>query len=102
LKQAVVSAKTALQASQAGLNIGTRTTVDVLTARKNLLSARTNYAQSRYQYLVDGLLLEQAAGALTVKDIESINRYLTRKEPPPADKAKADTPPQAVGQTHSH
>ncbi|HET6655658.1 MAG TPA: TolC family outer membrane protein [Gammaproteobacteria bacterium] len=85
LKEAVISAETALRANEAGLKVGTRTTVDVLTARNNLLTARTNYAQARYQYLIDGLLLEQAAGTLTAKDIAAINQYLTAEEVAPGE-----------------
>ncbi len=79
LKEAVVSAKTALKATIAGRKVGTRTTVDVLNARQKLLTARTNYAQARYQYLIDGLLLEQAAGTLNARDVTSINQYLSSR-----------------------
>lgn len=78
LKAAVTSTTTALHANVVGRKIGTRTTVDVLNARKNLLDARTNYAQARYQYLIDSLLLKQAVGTLNDHDVATINRYLTR------------------------
>ncbi|HET8552949.1 MAG TPA: TolC family outer membrane protein [Gammaproteobacteria bacterium] len=92
LKEAVISAETALRATEAGQQVGTRTTVDVLNARNNLLTARTNYAQARYQYLVDGLLLEQAAGTLDSKDLVSINQYLTRKPTVPGQNLKPRNP----------
>ncbi|HET6725481.1 MAG TPA: TolC family outer membrane protein [Gammaproteobacteria bacterium] len=92
LKEAVISAETALRANEAGQAVGTRTTVDVLTARNNLLTARTNYAQARYQYLIDGLKLEQAAGTLTSEDVASINQYLTRKPTVPGNELKPRNP----------
>jgi outer membrane protein len=78
LKQAVQSSQTSLRATQEGLKIGTRTTVDVLSSRQNLLSAQTSYAQSRYNYLVSGLQLKQAAGTLDAEDVKAINRFLTK------------------------
>jgi len=76
LKQAYESAKTALKATEAGFEVGTRTTVDVLAARRTLFSAETNYLRSRYDYLINGLRLKQAAGTLTVEDIAQIDSML--------------------------
>ncbi|MBL8223858.1 MAG: TolC family outer membrane protein [Chromatiales bacterium] len=76
LRQALESARTALKASEAGFEVGTRTTVDVLIARRNLLSAEVNYLRSRYDYLLDGLRLKQAAGSLTDTDLERIDTLL--------------------------
>lgn len=76
LKQALESARTALQATEAGFEVGTRTTVDVLDARRALFVAETNYLRSRYNYLVNGLRLKQAAGTLTADDIVRINSLL--------------------------
>jgi outer membrane protein len=79
LRQALESARTALKASEAGFEVGTRTTVDVLIARRNLLSAEVNYLRSRYDYLLDGLRLKQAAGSLTDADLERIDSLLQEK-----------------------
>ncbi|HEU4529558.1 MAG TPA: TolC family outer membrane protein [Steroidobacteraceae bacterium] len=76
LKQARESSRTALQATEAGYEVGTRTAVDVLVARRTLAQAETNYARSRYDYLVNIVRLKQAAGILGVKDIEEINGWL--------------------------
>lgn len=76
LKQALESARTALQATEAGFDVGTRTTVDVLDARRTLFIAETNYLRSRYNYLVNGLRLKQAAGTLTAEDVTQINALL--------------------------
>ncbi len=76
LKQALASAQTALEASEAGFEVGTRTTVDVLIARQNLFKAETDYARARYDYIVNVLLLKEAAGTLGRADIEAVNQWL--------------------------
>jgi outer membrane protein len=76
LKQAVVSNEKALESTQAGYEVGTRTTVDVLNARRNLFSARRDYAQSRYDYILNTLRLKQAAGIVTIEDLTQINSWL--------------------------
>lgn len=77
LKQAFESAKTALKATEAGYEVGTRTTVDVLDSRRAVFTAETNYLRSRYDYLINGLRLKQAAGTLTVEDIAAIDAMLS-------------------------
>jgi outer membrane protein len=76
LAQALVSTKSALQASEAGLEVGTRTTVDVLNTRRELLRARSNHARARYDYLLSTLRLKEASGMLSIKDFEQINTWL--------------------------
>lgn len=76
LRQAVQSAETALQATEAGFEVGTRTTVDVLDARRLLFIAETNYARSRYDYIMNVLRLKQAAGTLTLDDLLEVNGWL--------------------------
>lgn len=77
LHQAVESANTALQATEAGYEVGTRTSVDVLEARRRLFEAQTNYARSRYDYLINVLRLRLAAGTLDGAGVTEINRLLT-------------------------
>jgi outer membrane protein len=77
LKQAVASNKTALEATEAGFEVGTRTTVDVLNARQNLFQAERDYARSRYDYLINVVNLKSAAGVLVPGDLASINGFLT-------------------------
>ena len=76
LKQSVESSKIALSATEAGYEVGTRTAVDVLLARQRLLDAQTNYAKSRYDYLLNVLTLEQYAGTLDERSVERINGLL--------------------------
>ena len=74
---AVVSARAAYEASQVGLEVGTRTVLDVLINQQNLFNAQQLYSLSRYNHLQNQLLLEQAAGTLDVSDVQNINRLLT-------------------------
>jgi outer membrane protein len=76
LSQAVISSETALEAAETGLEVGTRTTVDVLDAQRELLRARRDHARARYNYLLDTLRLKQAAGILNEADLEAVNALL--------------------------
>ena len=82
LGQAVESSTTALEATQAGFDVGTRTIVDVLNSQRSLYIAITNYYQSRYVYIGNALLLKQAAGTLQIQDLEKIDRWLEDRVPP--------------------
>lgn len=90
LKQAVKSNQTALEATEAGFEVGTRTTVDVLDARRRLFESQRDYARSRYDYLINIVRLKSAAGALAPQDLAEINNFLTAPttlpvvRPPPA------------------
>lgn len=75
-KQAVVSSSTALEASETGLEVGTRTAVDVLNAQQQLYLAERNYLKSRYDYLIAVLQLKAAAGKLTPMDLAEIDKLL--------------------------
>lgn len=79
LRQAVESSQTALQATEAGFEVGTRTTVDVLDARRQLFEAQTNYARSRYDYILNVLQLQLATGTLDRADLEEINSFLRER-----------------------
>jgi outer membrane protein len=76
LQQAVVSNEKALEAAEAGFDVGTRTIVDVLDTQRDLLSAKRDHARSRYDYLLDILRLKQAAGSLEENDLRLINALL--------------------------
>ena len=82
LAQAVESSQTALEATQAGFDVGTRTIVDVLNSQRALYTAITNYYQSRYTYIGNVLRLKLAAGTLQVQDLEQIDRFLEERRPP--------------------
>lgn len=82
LAQAVESSQTALEATQAGFEVGTRTIVDVLNSQRSLYIAITNYYQSRYTYIGNVLRLKLAAGTLSIQDLEQIDQFLVERRPP--------------------
>jgi outer membrane protein len=75
-KAAVVSAQSSVEATQAGYEVGTRTIVDVLISQQTLLQAQSSYSAARHTFVLNGLLLKQAAGVIEVKDLEMINALL--------------------------
>ena len=75
----MVSNESALKAAEAGFEVGTRTTVDVLNARSLLFSAINNYSQARYDYISSWLRLLQAAGTLDETALQRINQWLEQK-----------------------
>jgi len=91
LKQALESSQTALRATEAGYDVGTRTAVDVLVARQNLVAAFTAHSRSRYDYMLNVLRLKQAAGILDRKALEDMNGWLETPQPPTGP--PAITPP---------
>ncbi|GGF84978.1 outer membrane channel protein TolC [Alteromonas lipolytica] len=74
LEQAVLSAESALKATEAGFDVGTRTIVDVLNSTQNLFNARANLSGARYDFIQAMVTLKQAAGNLTAQDIELISQ----------------------------
>ncbi|MET1256607.1 TolC family outer membrane protein [Aliikangiella maris] len=76
LKQAVISSQSALEATQAGFEVGTRTIVDVLLQTQQLFDAKRQHARARYDYILNTLKLKQAAGLLDEKDLGLVNKML--------------------------
>ncbi len=81
LKQAVRSSETALHATRAGFEVGTRTSVDVVRSEQTLSGARRDYAQARYQYVLQHLQLQQAAGTLSEEYLQQVNHWLQSSKP---------------------
>jgi len=75
-KQALISSETALRATEAGFEVGTRTAVDVIAAERVLSEAKRDYARAKYEYIQNFLLLKQAAGTLSPEDIALLNQWL--------------------------
>ena len=81
--QALISAKTSVEATEAGFEAGTRTSVDVLLVQGRQYEAERNYARSRYDYLLVLLQLQRAAGSLTREDVWKINEWLDKNSTDP-------------------
>ena len=77
-KQATRSAQSAMEATQTGYEVGTRNIVEVLQAQLSVFSAQRDYAFASYDYVIDLLKFRQAAGELSVADIDEINAWLQR------------------------
>jgi len=105
LDQTRVSTRSALEATQAGYEVGTRTIVDVLNAERNVYLAEREYAAARYSYIANFLVLKQAAGQLSEEDMVEINGWLGGPVatngmpvvPVPGEPAKPDA---GKGKTH--
>ncbi|WAG06495.1 outer membrane channel protein TolC [Aeromonas jandaei] len=74
--QSVVSADSALKATEAGYEVGTRTIVDVLDSTRKLYEAKQKLSEARYNYILNILSLKQAAGVLEAQDLVEVNQGL--------------------------
>lgn len=75
-KQTVVSSLSALKATEAGFDVGTRTIVDVQDSTSNYYQSKEQLAGSRYDYIVNMLTLKELAGTLKLTDLQNINNLL--------------------------
>jgi outer membrane protein len=66
----------------------------VLSSRRQWIQAQTDYSRSRYDYMVNMVKLQQAAGILTEQSLSRLNALL-KDEPPKAPEAPEDTAPAA-------
>jgi outer membrane protein len=94
LRQALESSQTALTATEAGYEVGTRTAVDVLNSRRTLVQAQTDYSGSRYDFIVSIIQLRLAAGNLDRAQLEQINNWLNESAAtsPPVETPESLTP----------
>jgi len=74
--QAMISAEAALEATQAGFEVGTRTIVDVLIAQQRYFTAQRDNSLPRHTYIVDHLRLKAAVGLLAKDDLQQVNNIL--------------------------
>lgn len=84
-RQAIVSAKAALDATQTGYEVGTRNVVDVLEAQRNLFRTVRDYNTVRYNYIINNLSLKQAAGTLSPQDLQDLSQWLNPNYDPDRD-----------------
>ncbi|WVM94085.1 TolC family protein [Halopseudomonas pachastrellae] len=78
-RQAIISAKAALDATQTGYEVGTRNVVDVLDAQRNLFRTVRDYNTVRYNYIINNLNLKLAAGTLSPQDLQDLSQWLNPK-----------------------
>ena len=87
-KQSIISSKSSLDATTAGYEVGTRNVVDVLNAQNTLFSAERDYANSRYDYILNMLRLKEQAGLLSPEDVVRLDTNLEPAPPPTATTSK--------------
>lgn len=75
-EQAEISAESALEATQAGFEVGTRTIVDVLIAEQRRFQAQRDNSVARHAYIVRHLRLKSVGGLLSSEDLRVINQLL--------------------------
>lgn len=83
-KKSIVSSQSALDATQAGYEVGTRNVVDVLNAQNTLFIAQRDYSNSRYDYIINMLRLKEQAGLLSPEDVYNLDSFLLPAPPPTA------------------
>lgn len=72
------SSKLALEATQLGYKVGVRVNLDVLNAQTQLYTTQRDLAKARYDVVLTGLKLRQAAGQLRPEDVAAVNQLLAR------------------------
>ena len=78
LEAAEASSKLALEATQLGYKVGVRVNLDVLNSQSQLVTTQRDLAKARYDVLVGGLRLRQAAGQLAPADVQAVTSLLAR------------------------
>jgi outer membrane protein len=79
-KQAIVSNESALEATKAGYEVGTRNLVNVLDAQRKVYEAKRNYLSTLYDYVLSSLRLKQSAGTLSATDITQLDQWLNKEQ----------------------
>jgi len=77
-EQALASARSALDATTRGRDVGTRTALDVLDAQQRLYAAELDLVQGRADYLLGRLRLALAAGELDEDSLRALGPWLER------------------------
>ena len=75
-KQSTISAKVALDATQAGYEAGTRTIVDVLSVQRNLFQNERDYTNARFDYVLNSLRLKRVAGMLNGDELLALEQWM--------------------------
>lgn len=79
LKQSVAAQKTAVEAKREGFDSGLNTSLMVMDAERDYHYAKRDYAAARYDYIIQMLKLEYAAGKLNDTHLVSINQHLENR-----------------------
>jgi len=75
-EQAVASARSAMEATSQGRDVGTRTALDVLDAQQRYYAAQLELVQGRVEYLQGRVRLAAAAGELDEGRLREMGPWL--------------------------
>ena len=76
MKQTLIAHELTLKALGLGFKSGLNTNIQVLDAERDLFQAKKDFAQSRYDYLINSIRLKKVTNNLTEQDILAINKWL--------------------------
>jgi len=76
-RQAIVSNASSLRSTIEGFKVGTQTMLDVLQAQQDLYNAERQFSNDIYAYIIATVALKEAAGTLSIKDLQAINHWLS-------------------------
>jgi outer membrane protein len=78
LESAEVSAKSQLDSTRLGYQVGVRINLEVLNATTQVFTTQRDLKKARYDFLVNGLRLKSSAGVLDEPDLAGLNAMLAR------------------------
>ena len=81
LERTVASAKLQLESTRLGVQVGVRTTLDVLNAQQLVFSGEQRLAAARYQFILAGLSLKAAVGTLNAEELATVDQVLRPSTP---------------------
>jgi outer membrane protein len=81
LESAEVSARTQLESTQLGYQVGVRIQLDVLNATTQLVQTQRDLKRARYDFLLSALQLKAATGTLGEDDLVAVNGLLDPAQP---------------------
>ncbi len=88
-RQSIISSRSSLDATQAGYEVGTRNVVDVLNAQNTLFQTERDYANSRYDYILNLMRLKENAGLLSPEDVMRLDTFMVAPSAPTATSVTA-------------
>jgi outer membrane protein len=104
LESAEVSARTQLESTQLGYQVGVRIQLDVLNATTQLVQTQRDLKRARYDFLLSALQLKASGGTLGEEDLLAVNGLLDPAQPievptvltaPPAPRSSRQAPATA-------
>ena len=77
LRQTLKSQELSMKEIESGIQVGSRTTLDLVVATREWYRVQRDYSKARYDYFLNTLRLKRSAGILEYEDLAKINTFLT-------------------------